>query len=307
MEEPTKTQRKTKVPKATKEEIEQEEQGSQNGGKFSLGKLSPIILPLILAIVVSYMMVNLTAVPKGTYNNAVMGISARLATIEASLDDAEVEQNTLTTSIQTLTGKIDSYTPSSADKDKLASLETELKTLKAEVAGLPTSTVTGAEITALEVRIADIEELLEGIEIPGDVETEDATRWELEPYATNHIDAVSVTYDISPYRIEEEDDYSVVVTIVNNTTTTFSDMAIEVALRPEINDRVMIDEDETYLDTTHSPYYFWDIQVVKRSDDTCRRVVFKADGIKVMGGTGEGSEFVSRATVLRLNLTLAYK
>ena len=81
MEEPTKTPKKTKVTKATVEEIRAAELAEIGGKKLSLGKFSSIIMPVVLALAISYFMVTAIATPKSIYNNAVTGLNNRMAVI----------------------------------------------------------------------------------------------------------------------------------------------------------------------------------------------------------------------------------
>lgn len=137
MEEHTKRPRKGKVQKATDEEklesLGYEGDRPTDDIKSSLSRLKPIIMPVVLALAVSYFMISIIAVPKGTYNNAVAGLSNRMTTIETSIEEVVTGQEAMLTSIQSLQAELASYTPGTEQLDSLA---TELNNLKAQVAEL---------------------------------------------------------------------------------------------------------------------------------------------------------------------------
>lgn len=330
MEEPTKRPKEPKVKRATKEEIAEEEEPKSG---FSLSRFSPIIMPVVLALAISWLMISILAVSKGDYNNAVGGLSSRMTAIETSIDEVVTGQESMTasiaTSIQSLEDKLASYAPSTIDQEQLNSLTAELNNLKAQVANLNIPTqeniiatinskfaVYEAELDDIEYTLGELWTMME--EIEEEEEEEEAlaneVRWYTQIYCTNYgegtIEVDLAEVRISPTRIEEADDYSIVIPLLNHTTTTKDNVIISVVFAPQSGSRTTIDEDEIYLDSVYSPFTFWTMDVVERSDGTCRRIVFTSDKIRVPAGTGGGEgepAFEPGSLDLRLEFTLVYK
>lgn len=286
-------------------------QGEEVEERPLLSRLAPLLLPLIVALVVSYFIVSITAVPKGTYNNAVIGLTKEVRAVEASIEEVKAKQTALSTSIKNLEENPTAY---KADINKLTGDINDIRTQLVNLVNQDSSTASDlakhkARIDEYEVVLTDMEDILVELQLITEdkevVEPEETTRWDLDVYAVNYPGNVTLGYMVSPSRIEDEDDYDITLTVLNNTTSTIPDLRLEVALRPRGD--VKVDENKIYLDTVRYPYSLWDTEIIEKSDGTCRRIIFDCPGITAKGGTGEGEDFEHGTTVLRLELTLAYK
>ena len=320
MEEPTKT-RRDKVPKATKEEIVESLGGDDNGEgekKPPLSRFMPLLVPLVVALLVSYIVVSVVAVPKGDYNNAVVSLSNRMAAIETSIEEVETELGTIVTSIQGL---------DIVDQEELNSLAAGLNNLEAQVAGLNIPSESSliatidSRIAQYEARLDDIDDVLDEliavVEKAEEEEKEEAldteVRWYPQIHCTNYgestveVDLAEVY--ISPTHIEEADDYTIVIPLLNHTVEVKDNVIISVIFAPRSGSRVAVNEDEIYLDSVYAPFTPFTMDVVERSDGTCRRIVFTSGRIRIDAGTpGEAEgEVTPERLELHLEFTLAYE
>ena len=181
MEEPTQKPKKDKVPRATKEEIEEEYLEEDSGGVSLLSKLKPILIPVLIAVAASWFLVNMLAVPKSLYNNALLDVNSRLSAAEVSLSDVatiKADQNSLsnttTTSIQNLQNQVEGFSSNIANQSQVNSLLEEVDTLNARIetidfiiadsTSIDEITILGNTITALKVTISEYESRIIGME-----------------------------------------------------------------------------------------------------------------------------------------------
>lgn len=282
------------------------------GNKLSLGKFRPVIMPIILALAVSYFLITVMAVPKGTYNNAIMGLTGRVASVETSIEEVITGQEAISASIQSLEEELANFDLDTGEIDDLA---VKVNSLEAQVAGLNMSSI-NSQLDAFDKAILNLEKTVEALE-PLIVEPEEeeepelgeTTRWSKDFYSTNYgVARVTMDCHFSPSKIEEEDDYTIRLYLANQTETPITNCIMELAITPRTGDRVIVDENKLFLDTTNSPYYLWDMEIVKRSDGSCRRVLFTSSKIgipKTIMVEGEVEELGLRE--IRLEFTLAYK
>jgi len=199
---------------------------------------------------------------------AISELQKGLVSLDARL--AKLEGNTTTTDTTTLQADLAKLR---SDLDSLVTANAEREATIAQLT---------ATIAALQNRIAALEEEASSEE----PETIEATaRWYWEAYKLNNLDkdvvvCPSLGCSTSPSKIEEADDYKVYIEIQNNELVDINDLQIEVAFRPKTGARVVVDEDEIYLETIMSPFYTWDLELSTRStDETCRNIIFTSGKI----------------------------
>jgi len=223
MEEPTQKPKKDKVPRATKEEIEEEYLEEDSGGVSLLSKLKPILIPVLIAVAASWFLVNMLAVPKSLYNNALLDVNSRLSAVEVSLSDVatiKADQNSLsnttTTSIQNLQNQVEGFNSNIANQSQVNSLLEEVDALNARIetidfiiadsTSIDEITILGNTITALKVTISEYESRIIGME---DLLEELALvdeEGEITTITDDPEDAVSVDLGYSQYIIWEAGD-----------------------------------------------------------------------------------------------------
>ena len=313
----------TKTPKKIKEEeeftpglIPDEEEPT--GRKQLLSKYTPLIMPALMALAITFFLVNIMAVSKGTYNNAVGGLSIRMAAIEASIGDEGTGQGAIVTELEILKGQLANVTSNTVDQEQLNNLAIKIANLEAQVDVMelivPTSLTNeiADRFAQLDAIVEDIEDDIAALQVERDEEPvviDDITVWTKEIYSSDP--NIQITYTISPYKVEDGGDYIIMVYLSNTELITKSDIVLDIIFSPKTGDRVKVDEDEIYLDSTRSPFYSWFGEVVKRSDDTVRRMVFASERIAVPAAVEipqqEGSIIDPGRLTLRLEFTLAYK
>jgi len=328
--------------KRTEEEEEEEstalmsEDDDDNNGETKplLEKVKPLLAPLAIAVVVGYLMITFAGVPRSDFNAAVSAVEWEVGEMGGKVtgvkDLVDVLNDRLA-SVEVKAGNnanllIGTVSRSEFDTlvDEADDLNKEIDDLYAIVSGLESTSedelinlieVNFAEyeviITDYEARIAEMEALLEELELidkDGEaVTTDDITLWTKELYSTSN---VAISYTISPSRLEEEGDYIMMVYLVNYDTDVKNDVVVDIILSPKTGDRVKVDEAEIYLDSTRTPFYAWFGEVVKRSDGTCRRMVFTSEKMRIDAAEEhpETAELVALGYLtLRLEFTLAYK
>lgn len=324
-----------KIDPLMDEEDEEEEEEEEGETSPLMKKLKPFLIPLGVSIIVGYLMVTFAGVPRNEFRGVVGSTEWEVGEIGGkvtAVEDLVKVVNDRLASVEVKAGNNTNLLVNTISQSELNALSGEVNDVKVALAGLDISsqneladiintkfaeyaviiTDYEARIAEMEVLIEDMEALIESLveekeaEEDDDEITSDITRWSLSAYATNNTD-VMIGYVASPYRIEDGGDYTVTLTILNPTSLAISNLTLEVALRPTSGDIVFVDENEIYLDTTQYPYSLWDCSVVKKSDESCRRIVFNCAGVTAVAGTGEGEDFVQGTTVMRLELTLAYK
>ena len=317
MEEPSKRPKEDKVPRATKEETEEETE-EQPKGKYSFDKLKPLIIPVLLALAVSFFLINIMAVPKGTYNNAVAGLSSRMAAVETSMDDLKGLPGSVAAQIQGVEEDMAKFQP---NIDQLVALAIKVDNFEAQLAGLEIpsegslTTIVDNKIAVYEMTLSDIKADLEALWVEVErveeeeeeediVTTDDTTLWTKEFYSTSDI---TIDYTVSPTKFEEAGDYIIMVYLYNYAQIAKSDVVVDIILSPKTGDRVKVDEAAIYLDSTRSPFYAWFRDIVKRSDETCRRMVFTSEQMRIDAATPVGEGIDPGRLTLRLEFTLAYK
>ncbi len=321
MEEPTKT------PKRNKKKEEGEFNPPLTPGddpnvekQSMLSKYSPVIMPVLFALVISFFLINLMAVSKGTYNNAVVGLSGRIGAVETSITTITELPETVAAQILAIEEAMANFQP---NVDEINNLAVEINNLQAQVAGLnipSQSSLTAmidnsmatleGKLLALELRLDDLEDEIDTSNGNGDdpVVTDDITLWSKELYSTSNI---TIDYTISPTRVEEEGDYIIMVYLYNYDLTVKNDVVVDIIFSPKTGDRVKVDETEVYLDSTRTPFYAWFGDVVKRSDGTVRRMVFTSEKMAINAGQevtiGDQTGIDPGRLALRLEFTLAYE
>jgi len=201
------------------------------------------------------------------------------------------------------------------DTTGVTTLQADLAKLRSDFdAFVAATTGEGAEITGLESAIADLNARITALETPATT-AETTCRWYCEVYNLNHLNLlpdgvtpeVEIDYSTSPSKIQDADDYTVYVDINNNTTTAIQDLQVEITFTPKTGANVIVNEDNLYLDSATSPYYIWEMEVSTKSDETCRRITFSTDGVKVPKGVVVDSTITPGLTHLKLTFTLAYQ
>jgi hypothetical protein len=107
---------------------------------------------------------------------------------------------------------------------------------------------------------------------------------------------VDVYYQQSPSPIDDADTYEIRLNLTNTTNETISDYVLELTYSP--NAVVSVDPKRTFIDTVNSPYTIWYVDIVKRSDGSCRRISAESEPVKLLA---------SETIQLRLEFTLVYK
>jgi len=224
------------------------------------GSLSSTLLPVIVAVIISL----LIAVYIFPTKSSISGLGSTLATNFNNL------QTQLTNTINTQMGAVSSI-PSTVStlSGKVEDLATQVGTL-----------ATKADLDALKARVNTLEN---PSSTDGSTITEKTSRWDFRAdfyeYSPPTLE-VCFDWDIDPRRIEEEDLYEVTLYLLNNSASTVSigTRKIEVVLEPKEN--VVVDEDETYLDSDETPYLDWDPDFTIRTREgveVCRRISFVSD------------------------------
>jgi hypothetical protein len=193
-------------------------------------------------------------------------------------------------------------------------LQADLAKLRSDLDTLITETAADeAKIAELTTTIAGLSTRIAALETPtATIET--TCRWYCEVYNLNHLNLlpdgvtpeVEIDYSTSPSKIQDADDYTVNVDINNNSTTAINDLQVEVTFTPKAGAKVIVNEDDLYLDNATSPYYTWEMDVSTKTDGTCRRITFATDGVKVPKGVVVDSTLTPGLTHLKLTFTLAY-
>ena len=221
--------------------------------------------------------------------------------------------------------------PSSVEQD-VASLKSSVNELRSKLASLPASQDYGRDIDSLEAQINDLqmqlddaltqvdetlaaweeEQAVQQEEEQEEALTDSVVRWNVEVLSST--DSVTVDEYHTPSRIEESDIYDMRLTVYNNTTTAINDLYLSLDFTPRDSSLyTYIDEKNTWLDSTRSPYIMWDIDVVTRGTEKyARRISFTSDAIKVPAGTlidpADPSKGINPASViLQLEFSLEYK
>ena len=131
------------------------------------------------------------------------------------------------------------------------------------------------------------------------------TRWDLDVSSSYNISDVLIDVFVSPSRIEEADVYKIRLTIYNRTVVEVKDLCIYLDLTPKSGDVVFVNDKNTFLDTTRSPYYWWDTEVITRGEDNyTRRISSTSEKITVPAAV---SNTQPSETSLTLELNLEYK
>jgi len=299
---------KVKKPPVNLDELENKEPKAEKGpigytGDKKEGKgvsgIAQILVAALIAVVLSALLV-ITYSPR----------KADLVAIGEKLDTVVTEVGTARGEVGFERSRIDNLINSSANyatKGDITALQNLPSEIDAEFATLE---------EAYEARIAALEAILQELELiteEGEViTTEDTTLWSKDIYCTSHSEeAISIDYRFSPSKVEDEEDYAINLYLSNLTENPITNCIIEIVLTPRRGDRVKVDEDELYLDTTKAPFYLWDTEVIERNDGTCRRIVSTSEKIKVPAGTvdtvGEDEIFKPGELTLKLEFTLVYK
>jgi len=230
--------------------------------------------------------------------------------------------------------------PASADAQDIAKLKADVSQLQAKIASLPAPSATSdaqvatlktdltrlqsdidklqkqvdamsklqSDLTSIQAHLATIDERLVKLEkvptTPSPTTEIATTRWTWE-VSTNASNNVEVSTYVSPSRIEDAGTYKIRLTILNKATSINRDLRVGIVFTPTMGDIVYIDEKNTYLDTTQSPYYFWDMTVITRgADKYVRYLSILSEPITVPAAI---SATEPSSTQLMLEFNLKYK
>jgi len=328
--------------------IEREDTRQRLPGLGKFASFTPFLIPILLALVISWAMVSVMAAPKGAYRADITRLEMDIVAIrEAGQPDlqplveadqiAQTQRASLSARIDTLANQINNFqqvAPDLTGYAKTTDLSSYAKTTalipyatKAEfisLADLPTTT--NARLTAYEKLIAEneadlakledaVEELWLLVDNGEATAADEETKWEVSIYCTNlppsqvEVDPASV--HISPTRIEEADDYIISVPLLNyrdgDGTGYVREAIIQIRMTPKSGDRVEVDEGEIYLDSAYYPFTLWSTDIVKRDDDSCRRLVFTSDKIILPAPASDATKpSTPETTIIRLDFTLGY-
>ena len=227
---------------------------------------------------------------------------------------------------------------STADSDRIAALESKVGQLQSKIASLPAASqsqdysnainklqgdIDGLydalddfqaqvddAIAGVDVTLADWEEQWEEKQVVAEeiAQEDNFTRWSLEAYTNYTDEEVNVGIYTSPSRIDEVGTYKIKLTVSNYMPTAITNLYVSLDMMPKTGDIVFIDDKNTYLDTTRSPYYLWDVDVATRGTDKhTTRISFTSDSITVPAATSSIEPIVPSETILILELDLEYK
>lgn len=279
-----------------------------------LGGLTQLIKPALLAILISWAMITFLAIPKGDYREDITRLELDLVAIRGAdeiLSQRVTSNSQFANKVGILEGQINALSGNFGNYATLSSVESlsnlpttfenKFNVLRAELENDSAQNITELEaiIATFESRVKELESKVKD---PIVVAKDRTTRWTLS-VASNRAD-IDIRFSSYPSRIEDEGDYSidVILTNVSSPLVNLSNVILYVTLTPQRNDRVLVDENDIFLDTYSYPYTRWnDINVIVRSDGTVKRITFTSEGMSL-----SDSYTSSNPLYLDLDFTLEY-
>lgn len=149
-----------------------------------------------------------------------------------------------------------------------------------DLSAVATTADLNGKVAALQARLAALEaEEVAAAEEEAAVEaSSDTTRWHFEEPITVATLPAGVYLELDYDRIEDSGLYDVFLEVINNSGSAL-DLNTVITLIMTPRDYVMLDEDETYLDSDNVPFIAWRADFVVRErdgKDVCRRVEFES-------------------------------